>query len=273
MDPQLKLCRGPLCNGIEKPVTDFSPKESQCKKCVCHHQKEYYKKHDRPYRVFKNEIKANSKCAECGNSDMRVLDFDHNKGEKNIIVCKSFSSFAIKNELQYTQILCAWCHRLKSRKEMDEKMNLLTQTFNILNRPTIIDNGRKCIGPLCKGQLQFIHLFPKTKKTYCNRCVSYRARIIRSKNYEFLKDQKLEAKECQICKKAVTEDTLCCFDYDHINPEEKSIQISMYVRMNYDTSQKMIEEIQKCRLLCCNCHRIHTAEQFKYKMAETYTFE
>ena len=270
MEPLLKLCRGPLCNGIEKPITDFSPKSSQCKKCVCHKTKEYYKKHDRPYRVYKNEIKANSKCVECGNSDMRVLDFDHNKGEKNINICKSFSKSAIENELQYTQILCAWCHRLKSRKEMDEKMDILTQSYTITDRPTNTDIGRKCVGPLCKGELQYATLFPKTKKSYCNTCVSYRARTKRVKNYEFLKQQKLEAKECQNCKKVVTEDTLCCFDYDHINPEEKTIQVSMYVRMNHDTSQKMLEEIKKCRLLCCNCHRIHTTSQLNYKMAETY---
>ncbi len=98
-------------------------------------------------------------------------------------------------------------------------------------------------------------------------CLSWKAKMGRLKNYEFLKQQKLEAKECELCKIQVTEDTLCCFDYDHINPEEKELQVSIFVRMNHDTSQKMLEEIKKCRLLCCNCHRIHTADQFKYKMS------
>jgi hypothetical protein len=91
--PALKLCKGPLCNGIEKPLTDFSPRQSQCKKCVCHKTKEYYKLHDRHYRVFKNE------------------------GEKNINIFKSFSKAAIEKELALTQVLCAWCHRLKRVKK------------------------------------------------------------------------------------------------------------------------------------------------------------
>lgn len=274
MESNLKLCNGPLCNGTEKPITDFSPKASQCKKCICHKTKEYYKKHDRPYRVFKNEIKSNSKCAECGNSDMRVLDFDHNKGEKNINICKSFSKSAIENELQYVQVLCAWCHRLKSRKEMDKKTKIIEEKFNITERPLTKEEGKPCVGKICNGKLQFHNMFyDMEKKSYCKICEAWRTKVTRKNNYDFLKQQKLDAKECYLCKKQVTEDTLCCFDYDHINPEEKSVQVSIYVRMSYNTSKKMLEEIKKCRLLCCNCHRIHTTEQFKYKMAETYIFE
>jgi hypothetical protein len=274
MEPPLKLCKGILCNGIEKPLTDFSPRASQCKKCVCHAQKERYKKHDRPYRVFKNEIKANGKCAECGISDMRVLDFDHNKGEKNITVCKSFSKAAIKNELALTQLLCAWCHRLKSRKEMDDRIEVANEKYTITERPTTKEEGKPCHGKICNGQLQFHSMFyDMKKKTYCKLCYSWKSKLIRQQNYEFLKQQKLKAKECELCKKQVSEDTLCCFDYDHIHPEEKYTTVSVYVRKSSDMTQQMLEEIKKCRLLCCNCHRIHTTSQFKYKMDETYAFE
>jgi hypothetical protein len=272
MDPQLKPCRGPLCNGIEKPVTDFSPKASQCKKCVCHKTKEYYKINDRPYRVFKNEIKANSKCAECGNSDMRVLDFDHNKGEKNINICKSFSKSAIKNELSLTQILCTWCHRLKTRKEFDTNIQKNDEKFNIIERPKTKEDGKPCSGKICNGQLQFHNMFYEMKKkSYCKICIAWHCKMARLQNHEFIKQQKLDAKACQLCKKEVTENTLCCFDYDHL--EYKTKNVSLFVLRGYDTSQKMLEEIQKCRLLCCNCHRIHTTTQLNYKMAETYTFE
>jgi hypothetical protein len=46
-------------------------------------------------------------------------------------------------------------------------------------------------------------------------------------------------------------------DFDHINPEEKSFIISHAV--SRDRPWSLIEaEVSKCRILCANCHRIHT---------------
>jgi len=269
INPETRICRGPLCEDSEKPIADFSPKASICKKCNCHKIKEHYKKNDRAYRKFKNEIKENSKCAECGITDIRVLEFDHHKGIKNINICKSFSREKIKSELEFTQVLCTWCHRLKTRKAFDRQIEETNKSFTITERPTSTEDGRRCIGAICKGQLQFISLFPKTKKTYCNVCLSYRAYLIREKNRSFLRDLKLTAKECVICKKEVMVDNVSCFDYDHVDRDNKKTTLSILSRLNSDKSKEMIEESKKCRLLCCNCHKIHTAHQLNYKMTET----
>ena len=85
------MCKGPLCKGIDKPTTEFSPKSKICKVCNCHKIKEYYKKNNRAYRLKKNELKSEAKCVQCGCNDMRLLDFDH-LGEKNFTIAKSFSS-------------------------------------------------------------------------------------------------------------------------------------------------------------------------------------
>jgi hypothetical protein len=268
--PETRICRGPLCEGLEKPVTDFSPKLTICKKCNCHNTKEYYKKNDRPYRKFKNEIKENSKCVQCGISDIRVLEFDHNKGVKNINICKSFSKERIKSELEHTQVLCTWCHRLKTRQTMDEKMKETDKIFTITDRPTSIEDGRTCVGAICKGQLQYkTQFYNSKKKSYCKICWSWIGREKRLKNYNFLLELKLSAKECALCNKEVTSNNTTCFDYDHIDPKTKTTTLATYVRLNYDTTEKMIEESKKCRLLCCNCHKIHTAHQLNYKMTET----
>jgi len=261
----LKLCKGPLCNGIEKDTSEFSPKSSQCKKCICHTTKEYYKLHDRPYRKYKNEIKENSKCTLCGCNDINLLDFDH-LGTKNVAIAKSFSKKQIKTELQYTQILCVWCHRLKSRQQMDELMNM--KSFVTEDRPTDTIVGKVCNGPICKGKLQFLTNFHNVNSNrMCKICISWRLRQNRLINYEYLKNLKLQDKECLHCKIQVTPETICCFDYDHIDPKNKTCNLSVYVRNNYDVRQKMLEEIKKCRLLCCKCHRIHTANQLDYKYA------
>jgi len=259
----LKVCKGPLCNGIQKDITEFSTMQSHCKKCICYKTKEYYKVHDRPYRKYKNEIKENSKCTICGCSDINLLDFDH-LGTKNVTIAKSFSKNQIKSELQHIQILCVWCHRLKSRQQMDELMN--QKSFETENRPTDTTLGKTCNGPICNGKLQFsTNFYNLNCNRMCNLCMSWRSRQKRLINYEYLKNLKLQSKECLLCKIQVTPETVSCFDYDHIDPETKICNLSVYVRNNSDVRQKMLEEIKKCRLLCCKCHRIHTAKQLDYK--------
>lgn len=261
-----KICKGPLCNGIEKPTTDFSPSMRMCKPCNNHSTKEYYKKNDRPYRKYKNELKANSKCAECGCNDIRVLDFDH-LGTKNVNICKSFSKQEIKNELQYTQVLCVWCHRLKTRKDLDIIVEKNKEQYVISDRPTSKEEGKTCAGQLCKGQLQYLSNFPNSKKkTYCKPCISYRARMKRKHNYEFVTNLKLEHRNCELCDIQVTKENATCFDFDHLR--DKSINISKLVLMNSNKTKEILEESKKCRLLCCKCHRIHTASQLNYKYNE-----
>jgi hypothetical protein len=264
MEMQTKICKGPLCEGKEHPITNFSSKGSQCKKCNCHKIKEYYKINNRSYRKAKNIIKEKSSCVVCGCNDIRLLEFDH-LGEKNIMIGKSFSSEKIKEEVKLTQILCVWCHRLKSREQMDKLKDKLTLKFNIDKRPINNEEGRSCIGPICKGELQYFENFNNSRKrkiSYCKICLAYNARIKREHNFNFNNNLKLSKKECEICKIQVTEENVCCFDFDHLH--DKSVNISFLTRINKDTTQQMLEESKKCRLLCCKCHRIHTAEQLNY---------
>lgn len=48
-----------------------------------------------------------------------------------------------------------------------------------------------------------------------------------------------------------------CMDFDHRPGEEKSFNISTYMRANKSLEQ-VIQEIAKCDLVCANCHRIRT---------------
>lgn len=269
MENETKICKGLLCEGKEQPIINFSSKHSQCKKCECHKIKEYYKINNRSYRKTKNIIKEKSSCVVCGCNDIRLLDFDH-LGEKNITIAKSFSSKKIKTESLITQILCVWCHRLKSREQMNEVKEKLTSKFNIEKRPTNKEEGRPCVGTICKGELQYFENFNDSRKkkiSYCKICLAYTARMKREHNFNFNNNLKISKKECELCKIEVTEENVCCFDFDHLR--DKSINISLLTRINKDTTQQILEESKKCRLLCCKCHRIHTAEQLGYNFSTT----
>ena len=43
------------------------------------------------------------------------------------------------------------------------------------------------------------------------------------------------------------------YDFHHINPEEKEVLISKIMSHSWDS---IIKELDKCILLCANCHRI-----------------
>ena len=44
----------------------------------------------------------------------------------------------------------------------------------------------------------------------------------------------------------------CCYDFHHLNPEEKSFEIAPALDRNWDM---ILEEIEKTVMLCACCHR------------------
>jgi hypothetical protein len=58
-------------------------------------------------------------CVDCGNGDVRVLDFDHVRGIKRGNMCDlvrgSFGVQTIMREIEKCEIRCANCHRIKTR--------------------------------------------------------------------------------------------------------------------------------------------------------------
>ena len=48
----------------------------------------------------------------------------------------------------------------------------------------------------------------------------------------------------------------CCYDFHHINPEEKDFNISNPQTNGAKSWFKIRDELKKCVLLCSNCHRL-----------------
>lgn len=55
---------------------------------------------------------------------------------------------------------------------------------------------------------------------------------------------------------------LCVYDLHHINPEDKLAGGSRFLNWNWD---RLKEELDKCSLLCANCHRI---EHYQVKISK-----
>lgn len=104
---------------------------SKCKECNKAYQREHYLKNKSYYLVRKYKYKKenqkkvieylkNNPCVDCGETDIRVLDFDHidrNKKSRLISQMYSCSWSTLLEEIKKCEIRCANCHRIKTSKQ------------------------------------------------------------------------------------------------------------------------------------------------------------
>jgi transcription elongation factor Elf1 len=87
-------------------------------------EKELLSKQKQQYKQRLKEIKEASGCADCGEKNHIVLDFDHLKDKKyNIsrMIHDGFSWAAIKKEITKCQVVCSNCHRIRTHDRLTNK--------------------------------------------------------------------------------------------------------------------------------------------------------
>lgn len=115
----------------------------------------------------------------------------------------------------------------------------------------------------CKKCLEMkqIFEFPKDKslkegvKNYCKRCDAKRKREKSLYTKEKIKEYLGGELICASC--GYTYPTLTPFNFHHINPKEKEGIIAHMLDYRWE---KIEEELNKCILLCANCHLIEHHE-------------
>ncbi len=166
--------------------------------------------------------------------------------------------------LESAQKLCA---TLSKTKTLDENLSKeLMHNFDTLNdlliqmNESISKRSRKPHKCLKCNQMN-PEMFNR-KKSECVPCMSKAA-------YETIKNKINDGKErnvlarisrgqCSKCELKVARENAQMFDWDHINPAEKTYLIS---RMNRKSDELFYSEIAKCDLLCRNCHAMRTMQQ------------
>lgn len=64
---------------------------------------------------FVREYLSTHPCVDCGNNDLRVLEFDHVRGEKVDNISNLLQGFALqklRDEVEKCDVRCANCHRI-----------------------------------------------------------------------------------------------------------------------------------------------------------------
>ena len=91
-------------------------------------------------------------------------------------------------------------------------------------------------------------------KAECKPCSLQRVNKLREARRQeyFSFKKKLECEYCGF-------DDYRALDFDHKNPDEKSYTIGQQFLAK--PFPEIMKEIEKCRVLCANCHRIKTFEE------------
>lgn len=90
---------------------------------------------------------------------------------------------------------------------------------------------------------------------------------IKYRNHAFVTSEKLKRGHCDACSrpvKSANHAETCQFDFDHIDRKTKAFNISKAVKCGYSL-ERITGELRKCRLLCANCHLIHTRQQLGFR--------
>lgn len=68
--------------------------------------------------------------------------------------------------------------------------------------------------------------------------------------------------KCAVCGIEYNEENGAIFDFHHVNPKEKDFNISTLFRNYSAIPDKIWEELDKCILVCSNCHRQIHSDKF-----------
>jgi predicted transcriptional regulator len=77
-----------------------------------------------------------------------------------------------------------------------------------------------------------------------------RGRIVKIKMIEY------KGSECEHCSLKLKNSHPAVYDFHHMDPNEKDIN---FTSVKYWKWEKIVDELDKCNLLCSNCHRIEHA--------------
>ena len=92
-------------------------------------------------------------------------------------------------------------------------------------------------------------------KGVCTSCTGMKKRTIQKSIRQIVHEYKLSMMECKNCRVPIHPGNVAMFALDHREPKFKRFNLSKAQRYPREI---IIEECQKCDLLCHNCHAMKT---------------
>lgn len=235
-------------------VVEFSYKYSErrvlqtyCKICQSRRSREHYQRNADAYkeRIARNnqitrgenrrkllEYLSHEACVDCGLTDMVALEFDHHDPTQKVrdvstMVQKGFAWTTVLREMSKCDIVCANCHRVRTAHQFSwHKIAPRIVTLPVLPR---------------RGTADY------------ERIKSRRSGLARRDRNRLLVWNYLRTHSCALCG----ESNPVVLEFDHLT--KKLHDIGWLIPAS--CTARILTEIEKCRVLCANCHRRHTAAQ------------
>src|SRR5260370_5479067 len=243
-----RICNG--CGGERDAEEDFKWKykdrgirNSRCKFCQSQVSKQHYKDHKQSY-IDRNLVRnprtreenqrkvaaylACHPCVDCGQIDIRVLDFDHVRGVKSNHISRmvqvSYSWSAIEAEIAKCEVRCANCHRIKTAQTGNSWRNFFSSLNERLSsNPTRSLEATRVARVRVENQ-QRLHAYLSTHS--CVDCGCSHIRVL---------------------------------EFDHVRGiKANGVGRILTCAASWPTIEK---EIAKCAVRCANGHRIRTIER------------
>lgn len=183
------------------------------------------------YQVKKDEKMAIKICEKCFKEFSSILLLDgKNRNLQNRKYCLECSPYGSHNTLNFNK-----------------------------NKPDSIEKGKIC--PSCKEFINPEQYYRrrdnKNLSVYCKFCTNKQS----ISRFRETKKQAVEYKGGK-CERCGYNKCIAAMDFHHLDPSQKDFSISNAKNKSFD---KIKNELDKCILVCSNCHReIHSEEMGKY---------
>ena len=177
------------------------------------------------------EYMRNATCMDCDIRDFTVLELDHRDPQKkrddvSNLVRQALSWPSIAKEIAKCDVVCANCHRRRTARHFGWHK--------------LLGMGKLVLPPL-----------PERGTPAYERIRSVRHDLARRHRNRSHVLAFLQQHPCTICG----EDDPVVLDFDHTRDKVRHVS-DLISRGRWS---KLLAEIEKCRVLCANCHRRHTA--------------
>lgn len=226
------------------------------------------------------QIKEDSTCSKpmCDESRTDCLCFHHTSSEEKVenvsrmAISGQYDLEDIKEEVEKCKILCHNCHRIehsskKSEVEVYEiNMDEYYETEESFNNQIIYKKKDNTSTEFLLRNCKFCNqeFFAKLNavkngngKYHSLSCAGRASYIDKESKQGFVRKIR-EKSKCSM--KDCDESRSVCLDFHHTNSSEKVAEVSAMLD-NGATLEELKQEVEKCELICANCHQVqHTSD-------------